>query len=365
MKESGRNERQSPASAKRRPTLVDVAKDAGVGTSTVSRILNGGHYVEASTLARVTAVMHRLGYRPNQAARALKGEHSHTIGLIVPSLRDEFFAELAHTVQLLAREQDYVAIVLVSADDAQQAITELAVFESFRTDGVILVPPRVQSEAFTRAVNRLGVPVVSVDRPLEVKASSVTCDNFDASRSVTEHLLQHGCRRILCLGGDPDLYTIQERQRGYASAVTAAGLRTEILAAPDIKTLDEPFRTILRRPVNRRPDAIFALLNVASIFAYKALVGSAISIPEEIALVGFDDFPLSSTLTPPVTVVCQPIAEIGRTAVRLLFEEISTGSAPSSKVMIETEVLWRASCGCTTQDQYIRPRKGEKTHARV
>lgn len=348
MKEGGRQGGKAPGSPKRRPTLVDVAREAGVGTSTVSRIINGGRYVETSTLARVEAVIRRLGYRPNQAARALKGDRSRTIGLIVPSLRDEFFAELAHTVQMLMREKDYVAIVLVSADEAQQAIAELAVFESFRTDGVIIVPPRVQSAAFRSAVNRLAVPVVSVDRPLEVRTSSVTCDNFTASRTVTEHLLQHNRRRVLCLGGDPDLYTIQERQRGYASAMTGAGLPTEVLAAPDIHTLHDDFQAILRRSPRKRPDAIFALLNVASIAAYEALTSAAISIPREIALIGFDDFPLSSTLTPPVSVVRQPIAEIGRTAVRLLFDQLETGVAPSQTVVIETEVLWRASCGCTT-----------------
>jgi LacI family transcriptional regulator len=182
-------------------------------------------------MARVQAVMKNLGYLPNHAARALKGERTRTLGLIVPSLKDEFFANLAHTAQSLARQKEYVLIVLVSADDAAQETSEISVFQSHRVDGLILVPPRIQTSAFVRAVKSLGVPVVAIDRPLQSRNSSVTCDNYEASYAATEHLIEHGRRRILCFGGDPDLFTIQERQRGYKDATARASLSTELLFA--------------------------------------------------------------------------------------------------------------------------------------
>jgi LacI family transcriptional regulator len=336
-----------PSISRKRPTLVDVAREAGVGTTTVSRIINGGHYVEAGTLARVKAVMKKLNYQPNHAARALKGERTRTLGLIVPSLKDEFFANLADTVQTLARKKDYVLIVLASADDAAQETREIAVFQSHRVDGLIVVPPRVQTQAFLAAVKSLGVPVVAVDRPLLSRNSSVTCDNYDAAFAATQHLIHHGRRKILCLGGDADLYSIQERQRGYRDAVAQAALSSEILAAAEAESLVSTLKVRLSGPVKRRPDAIFALLNAGAIAAYEQLMDAGLNIPQDVALIGFDDFPLSSTLRPPVSVVRQPLAEIGRAATQLIFEQIETGVTTTQNITLGTAFIQRISCGCS------------------
>jgi LacI family transcriptional regulator len=335
------------AATRKRPTLVDVAREAGVGTTTVSRIINGGHYVEAGTMARVQAVMKKLGYQPNHAARALKGEHTHTLGLIVPSLKDEFFANLADTVQTLARQKDYVLIVLASADDAAQETREIAVFQSHRVDGLIVVPPRIQTQAFLNAVQALNVPVVAVDRPLLARTSSVTCDNYDAAFKATQHLISHGRKRILCLGGDPDLYTIQERQRGYKDALQQASLSTEIISSATPSEVTKGLIAALQRPIKRRPDAIFGLLNAAAVSVYEELSKLGRKIPEEVALIGFDDFPLSSIVTPTVSVVRQPVSEIGWAATRLIFEQIERSSNVPHHLTVETEFICRHSCGCS------------------
>lgn len=342
--ESGR---QGRSGGRKRPTLVDVAREAGVGTTTVSRILNGGHYVEDGTMARVQAVIKKLGYQPNHAARALKGERSHTLGLIVPSLKDEFFANLADTVQTLARQQNYVLIVLASADDAAQETSEIAVFQSHRIDGLIIVPPRVQTTAFLAAVQGLGIPIVAVDRPLLSRNSSVTCDNYEAAVAVTQHLIEHGRRRILCLGGDPDLYTIQERQRGYTAAIERTGMRLEIISSAENEVTRKGLIASLNRPARRRPDAIFGLLNAAAVMAYEELFNLGREIPKEVALVGFDDFPLSSKLRPAVSVVKQPVSEIGQAATRLIFEQIETGVRSPHHLTVGTELVKRKSCGCS------------------
>jgi LacI family transcriptional regulator len=331
---------------RKRPTLVDVALESGVGTTTVSRIINGGHYVEAGTLARVQAVMKRLGYQPNHAARALKGQKTRTLGLIVPSLKDEFFANLADTVQGLARQNDYVLIVLASADDADQETKEIAVFQSHRVDGLIVVPPRVQSRAFLAAVQALGVPVVAVDRPLLSRHSSVTCDNYEAALAGTKHLIEHGRQRILCLGGDPDLYTIQERQRGYKDAVAQASLVPELLYAADTSTLIDKLRACLNRSATKRPDSVLGLLNAGSIAAYEELMNLGRKIPQDVALIGFDDFPLSSTLRPAISVIRQPVAEIGRAATHLIFEQIEMKTTTPHHLRLGTEFIQRKSCGC-------------------
>jgi len=340
-------ERTSPREQfSKRPTLKDVAREAGVGTTTVSRIINGGRYVEAATLARVQAVMKSLGYQPNHAARALKGERTRTLGLIVPTLEDAFFANLAGTAQAMARRNEYVLIVLASEDDAKQETSEIDVFQSHRVDGLIVVPPRIQTPAFLAAVKGMRVPVVAIDRPLVSRNSSVTCDNYEASVAATNHLIEHGRKRILCFGGDPDLWTIQERQRGYKDALAQAALPSELMFDVDPNALIGRLHEAMARPRSKRPDAVLGMLNLASIVAFEQLMALGVSVPQSVALLSFDDFALSSTLRPAVSVIRQPVAEMSKAATRLIFEQIQSGDTTPHHITLSTEFIARSSCGC-------------------
>ena len=332
---------------KRRPTLRDVARLAEVGTTTVSRVINGGHYVDAVTMSRVQAVIQQLGYQPSQAARALKGERTFSIGMIVPTLADPFFANLASVVQKIAKQKNYMLIVLASEDDALQECAEIDRLRSYRVDGMLVVPPRVQTQRFLTAIRSLAIPTVAMDRPLETRCSSVTCDNFEASKGAVQHLLAHGRRRILCLGGDPDLYTIQERVRGYEAAIAEAGLKPHILTGANSRQLEGDLKKRFASASARdRTDAIFAVHGDASITAYEFLIDSSRRIPEEVALIGFDEFPLAGTLRPTLSVIRQPINELGAAAARILFDQIEGDHQPICKITVATELLPRMSCGC-------------------
>lgn len=339
------NHSTSPKKKNRPPTLLDVARLAGVGTTTVSRVINGGHYVDAATMSRVRKVIEQLGYQPSQAARALKSATTYSIGMIVPTLRDPFFANLASAVQQITRQKNYVLIVLASEDDSAQEITELDRFRSYRVDGMLVVPPRVQTQRFLKAVKSLAIPTVALDRPLDMPCSSVICDNFDASKSAVQHLLAHGRRRVLCLGGDPDLYTIQERMRGYEEAIADAGLKPRVQTGANARQLVSSLKERFAN-TRERPDAIFAVHGDASVSAYEFLIDSSYKIPEEIALIGFDEFPLAGTLRPTLSVIRQPINEIGTTAARVLFEQIEGELKTPKKITIATELIPRMSCGC-------------------
>jgi LacI family transcriptional regulator len=328
--------------------LVDVAQMAGVGTTTVSRVINGGHYVDPTTKSKVLDVMERLGYQPSQAARALKGEKTHSIGMIVPTLRDPFFANLASVVQQITRQKNYLLIVLASEDDPLQETDELDRFRGYRVDGMLVVPPRVQTQRFLRAVKSLAIPTVALDRPLEMRASAVLCDNFEAAKGAVQHLLAHGRRRILCLGGDPDLYTIQERVRGYEEAVTDARLKPRVLTGADARQLTSALRERFANS-RERPDAIFAIYGGASVVAYEFLIDSSCKVPEEVALIGFDEFPLAGTLRPTLSVIRQPINELGTTAARMLFEQIDGELGNPRRITIATELVPRMSCGCESR----------------
>lgn len=334
-----------------RPTLVDVASEAGVGTTTVSRVINGGHLVNAATIARVHAAIKRLEYQPNQAARALKAERTNTLGFIVPTLRDVFFAELADVAQKMSRQRGYILILLASEDNAEQEVIELSVFRSHRVDGILVVPPREHTRAFLASLSSLNVPIVAVDRPVKGLYSSVCCDNFVAAQAATEHLIEHGRKRILCLANYAELHSIKERVRGYEQAVHQAGLRSDVSYLASAQEQKERIRAELKRPIKQRADAIFTLMSGATIAAYEALENDGVRVPEDIALIGFDDFPLSTTLRPAVSVVRQPVEEIARLAMGALFEQLTRGSlAASHHVTVGTELLRRASCGCSQDD---------------
>lgn len=337
------------------PTLSEVARQAGVGNTTVSRVINGGDRVSPKTLARVRRVIEALGYQPNQAARVLKGDRTRTIGLMIPSLADPFFSSCAEAAQAVVRANDSLLIVTATQNDPHTEIENLKVLISHRVDGLLIAPANSRSQALCNLVNRLSIPIVAIDRPLfNSSVSSVVTDNFKGARSATQHLVEHGCERIVCLTGETTLFTIHERIRGYRAAVSAAGLPCTVnTSIKDYRSAEYAIESLLAGP--NCPDAFFTLKNSTTIYAFEVLQKLNVTMPKPIALLGFDDFELSTTLRPSVSVVQQPVEEIGRVAAELLFEKFSgspkSGGIPRTtrtrRVLLDTQLIRRISCGCS------------------
>lgn len=337
----------------RLPTLSEVARQAGVGNTTVSRVINGGDRVSPNTLARVRRVIEQLGYRPNQAARVLKGDRTKTIGLIIPSMADPFFSSCAEAAQAVARANDSLLIVTATQNDPHTEIENLNVLVSHRVDGLLIAPANSRSQALCELVNRLSVPIVAIDRPIfNSPISCVVSDNFKGARTATQHLIEHGYERIACLTGESSLFTIQERIRGYRAAVGAAGLTSTLnTSIKDYRSAEYAIESLLAGP--NSPDALFTLKNSTTIYAFEVLQKLNIGIPKPIALLGFDDFELATTLRPSVSVVQQPIEDIGRAAAELLFEKFlgsPSASTPRTgkprRITLDTYLIRRSSCGC-------------------
>jgi LacI family transcriptional regulator, galactose operon repressor len=336
------------------PTLSEVARQAGVGNTTVSRVINGGDRVSPKTLAKVRRVIEALGYRPNQAARVLKGDRTKTIGLMVPSLADPFFSSCAEAAQAVVRANDSLLIVTATQNDPHTEIENLNVLISHRVDGLLLAPANSRSQALCDLLNRLTIPVVTIDRPIfNSTVSSVLTDNFKGARTATQHLIEHGCQRIVCLTGETTLFTIHERVRGYRAAVGAAGLPCTVnTSIKDYRSAEYAIESLLAGP--NCPDAFFTLKNSTTIYAFEVLQKLNVAMPKPIALLGFDDFELATTLRPSVSVVQQPVEEIGRAAAELLFEKfpwssngaVATRSTRPRRVLLETQLIRRSSCGC-------------------
>ena len=209
----------------RHPTLSEVAKKAGVGTTTVSRVINGGLNVNPATLAHVRKVIDALGYMPNQAARTLKGARTRTIGFVIPSIADPFFASCAEAAHAVVQAHDSLLIVVTTDDNASSEVKGVNVLMRHRVDGFLIAPADTQSVLLRDLLRPIGVPVVAFDRPIKGSTiPSVVADNFVGARMATQHLIEHGCKRIVCVTGNIQLFTIQERIRGYRKAMQAAGL---------------------------------------------------------------------------------------------------------------------------------------------
>jgi LacI family transcriptional regulator len=330
------------------PTLEEVARLAGVGTTTVSRVINGGERVSPRTLEKVRQVIDMLGYRPNQAARVLKGARTRTIGLIIPSIADPFFSSVAETAQAIARANDSLLIVTATGNDPLAVIDNLNVLVSHRVDGLLIAPASTRSQALSQLLARIPIPVVAIDRPIhDSSVSSILTDNFEGSRSAVQHLIGHGRRHVACLTGETTLFTIQQRIRGYRAAVAAAGLpETLNTSIRDYRSAEYAISNLLAAP--NPPDAFFTLKNSATIYAFEVLQKLGIAIPGQVALLGFDDFELAATVRPTISVVRQPIEEIGRAAAELLFEQLGAGrkAARTRRITLETQLIRRASCGC-------------------
>jgi LacI family transcriptional regulator, galactose operon repressor len=329
-----------------RPTLHDVAKAAGVGTTTVSRVINGGHYVAPEMLKRIQCVMKDLGYQPNVAARSLKSDRSRTIGLIVPSIIDPFFARFAAVAEVHARRKDYVLLLLTSQDKAQAELEDLQILERHRVDGLLLVPPRSTSKALLQSLRFLSVPIVAFDRPIASREfSSVVTDNNIAAQHAVHHLIQHGRKRILCLGGDPNLHTIRERVKGSTAALKAAGL--DVLVEMDAADYPSAEAAIMKHiSAKGKIDAIFGLYNQSTILAYEVMQNHGIHVPERVSLIGFDDFALAATLRPSITVVRQAIEELAQTATQLLLNHMAGENNSPQHIEIASSLVIRQSCGC-------------------
>jgi LacI family transcriptional regulator len=337
--------------ARSHPTLADVARIAGVGKATVSRVINGARIVSPETLQRVNTVIRELGYQPSQAARSLKGEGTKSIGLVLPSIADPFFADCAEAAQAVARSYGYLLIVAATQYDPQTEIDQLQSLIRHRVEGILLAPANSQSKALAAMIDRFNIPVVTLNHPLRRSyVQSVVCDNRGGARAATEHLIGHGYRRIICLGGDSRLYSIRERQKGYQDAIKAAGLKSLIEGSVnDYSAVEHVLRTNCHK--RNKVDAIFAVRNLVTIFAFQAMQSLGIRIPEDVALVGFDDFDLACTLRPAVTVVKQPVEAVGTGAARLLFQHLQ--NTPARRVAVasrlpylKTALILRNSCGC-------------------
>ena len=332
-------------------TLVDVARAAGVSLKTASRVLNDSPELRPETAARVREAMVRLGYQPNELARGLKAKRSAVIAMIVPNLADPFTASAFQAVQDVARKHKYAVILGSSGGDVEIEKSELQVMVRRQIDGVILVAAD-SKKSDVKSLMEKHVPLVVFDEPvLGEEVDSITVTNRKAAREATDHLLAHGYLRILIVGARPFLFTCTERAAGYRSAMRRAGADPiELLVEHESDLTLEALSAFVSGP--NGVEAIFSLNWVCTMRVLRWLKALNKKIPQDVALISFDDFELADLIPMELTVVRQPSRELGHQAATALFELIEDASHhPPRKIVLSTELILRRSCGCKPQPQ--------------
>ena len=334
----------------RRVTIHDVAREAGVGTTTVSRVINGGKLVAPAVRARIESVIRELGYQPSQAARSLAQERSNTVGLIVPRLTDPFFSTVASVAQTVCRAYAHTLLISTSLDLEHQTLEELQVFERHRVDGVILVPPPDQSTALKNYCRQMGKRVVALDLPVNLNSvSCVQTNNREATAGAVHHLVQHGRRRILFLDSDPHLQTMQERRKGYEQGIKDAKLKP--LIREHIDSFESTEKAILGAFETRSGfDGLLTGNSTLGIYAFQVMQRHKILIPSRVSFITFDDFMLADTLRPSVTCIAQPLEELSRIVTELLFSQLQSPQSRPQRIQLPSKMLLRESCGCSVKN---------------
>lgn len=332
-------------------TLKDVASKAGVSIATVSRVFNEPYKVRPDTMRQVREAIEALDFRPSRVARRLRVEEgrSHILGLVIPDIQNPFWADVARGVEDVAYAQGYALLLHNSDEDSERQRFCLETLVAESVDGVILPTVREQETEIAVLV-REGIPVVLVDRRIESnRYDTVVSDNVQGAYEAVSLLIGLGHRRIGFVGGIPNVSSSRERRIGYERALAHHG----------VPFCEELVREGVRPKENGRhltgellrladpPTAVFTNSNLLSVGAIAAIRECGLRIPDDIALVGYDELPwgLGEALSPPLTLVRQPSYEMGRRAAEMLMRRMAEPDRPAAICVLSPELAPGGSCG--------------------
>ncbi|HWT34153.1 MAG TPA: LacI family DNA-binding transcriptional regulator [Microbacterium sp.] len=330
-------------------SVRDVAETAGVSVGTVSNVLNRPDKVSSATVARVQDAIDRLGFVRNDAARQLRAGRSRTIGLVVLDLHNPFFSEVARGAEERA-EREGLSVLVANTDEKQaREAAHLDLFEEQRVAGVLVTPTGDDLRRLRRMRDH-GIPAVLVDRESQDSAfASVAVDDLEGGRLAAEHLLQLGRRRLMFAGGPISLRQVSDRLEGAQRAVAECPGATIEFVGTEALTVEDGRRAAKRitaRDAATRPDAVFAANDLIALGLLQGLLQSGeIRVPDDVALIGYDDIDFAAAAVVPLSSIRQPAQLIGATAVELLLglDVDAESDGARRHVVYRPELVVRAS----------------------
>lgn len=304
-------------------SIREVARLAGVSASTVSRVINGTAKVEPEKKARVFRVIEETGFVPNEVARTLFRKSAKTIGLIVPSIRNPYFIELASHIDAYALQCGFRPFLCNTGYDPEKEKAAVQMLVSMNADAIIVTSC---SEHLQETLNNCPIPVVALDAALygtDVEAC-IYCDYYEGGRMATEYLLEKGCQNIVCIKGPQHRYSARARYQGYLDVCRERNIPEQTVDCDyDFNRGIAMTEELLRKYPG--VDGIIACNDIVAISTYKVLYKQNISVPEQVQIVGFDDISFAALLSPELTTICQPIKEMAEKAVELIVNDELTG----------------------------------------
>ncbi len=331
---------------KGKTTIHDISKALGIDSSTVSRALNNSPRVSNTTKAKIIAKAEELGYQRNSLASNLRTNKTHTIGVVVPRISRNFFSTVISGIEETAYEKGYNVLICQSLESLEREKKIINTLVSNRVDG-LLISISMQTTSFQhfKPFSDYGAPIVFYDRPCNFEhCTNVTIDDFEASFKATEHLILNGCKHIAHFGGPQAITLYQNRKKGYIAALKKHGLVFEDalcfenqLSAKDGAAMA---KTILKMD---KVDGIYSANDTAAISALRYLKNNGVAVPEDIAIVGFNNDPISAVIEPALTTINQPDFEMGKQATTRLIAHIENKNGPTNSVILSSELLVRDS----------------------
>ncbi|MEN6411096.1 MAG: LacI family DNA-binding transcriptional regulator [Anaerolineaceae bacterium] len=334
-------------------TLEDIAKQAGVSRSTVSRVVNENPNVSEKVRKRVLEVIQSTGYHPNAAARTLASQRSWTMGLVLPHsvisfFTDPFFPHLTKGVAQACNQTNYtLALFLVDTkEDEDKVFPRIA--RKGLLDGVLIQAGHHGDQQLTRRLIDSNIPLVVIGRPFHSEnVSYIDIDNVNAAKSAVNHLIQLGYNRIGTITG-PELSTVGlDRKKGYVDALIQHDREVDEALAVVGDFSEEGGYYAMRKLLAAHTDAVFAASDIMAIGAIRAVREAGLRVPEDIAFVGFDDLPMASISDVQLTTIRQPVLQMGAKAVDMLLDLIENGTQPARRVIMDTQLVIRSSCGAS------------------
>jgi LacI family transcriptional regulator len=332
--------------------LEDIALKAGVSRSTVSRVINRNNHVSAKTRAKVLAVIEDVGFSPNPAARMLVTQRTRVIGVVIPHTLNVVFEDPAYYPALLqgiaeiANKHDYGMLLWMGQSSQDEARFHQRILQNRLMDGILVASFR-EGDPLLRHLLQAQLPFTMVERPLEMqdKITYVSIDNVQAVKTVIEHLLGLGYQRIATITGALDNMDAQERLQGYRITLQRAGIAIDKKLIAEGRFTYQTGYLGMKKLLGYGVDAVFAASDRMALGALQAVKEANLRVPDDIAIVGFDDSVHAQQSTPQLTTVRQPIIQKGAKATELLLDLIDGMTQGPKQILLPTQLVIRESCG--------------------
>lgn len=331
-------------------TLEDIAKQVGVSRSTVSRVVNESPNVSDKVRKKVLDAIQRTGYHPNAAARSLASQRTRMIGLVIPRsvssfFNDPFFPQLVQGIAFGCNDLEFALSLFLVGNKKDEEKLLPRILQSGMLDGV-LIQSGLPGDQFVERLISSRLPSVVLGRPLvEGDINFVDVDNVEGGFKATRYLIDLGYKRVATITGKKGNAVTKDRLAGYQKAVVETGLVLEegLIAEGDFT--ESGGYQAMKALLKSRPDAVFAASDLMAAGAIRAVLEANLRVPQDVAVVGFDDVPLDPILTMPLTTIRQPLLKFGEKAVELLIDLIGKSEVSAKSIILETELIVRESCG--------------------